>query len=167
MQSFRDHAYNNYILYRMGHVLIVVALFIYLEQVLKRFPALFLKIGTETLTIYAVHFVVLYGSWFGIGLVRYWRGSLDPQTAAIGALLFVSSFALLIARIERVRRLPQQISQAINQGWQSEITATVRYQLRRAAVLGRRRILRWKQEIRSREIAGRAQRIYNADNPAK
>lgn len=95
---------NQYIFWRLGHVFIVLAVFIFLEQVLRKgFHALFLKIGSETLTIYGGHYVVLYGTWFGVGLSQLWYRQLNPTEVVFGALLFEASFILLIAHIEVVR----------------------------------------------------------------
>lgn len=95
---------NQYIFWRFGHVLIVLSVFIFLEQILRKgFHPLFLKIGSETLTIYGGHYVVLYGTWLGIGLSQLWYRQLDPVQVVVGALLFEAVFILLIANIEQVR----------------------------------------------------------------
>ncbi len=99
---FRQVAYNNYLLIRLGHVFIVISVFMWLELIFKQFPRLLLKIGGETLTVYAVHFVVLYGTWFGIGVSTFWKYSLSPWTVAIGAALFVAAHVLLVAKLEEV-----------------------------------------------------------------
>lgn len=59
----------------------------------------FLKIGQNTLPIYIVHMVVLYGSIFGIGLDT-WKHSLDPWTAAIGAIAFCALFGVMAQFVE-------------------------------------------------------------------
>jgi uncharacterized membrane protein len=95
---------NQYIFWRFGHVLIVLSVFIFLEQVLRKgFHSLFLKIGSETLTIYSGHYVVLYGTWFGIGFSQLWYRQLNPMEVVVGAFLFEAAFILLIAHIDVVR----------------------------------------------------------------
>jgi len=105
---FKQMAYNNYLLFRLGHVFIVVAIFIWLEVLFKRFHPLLLKIGSETLTIYAVHFVLLYGTWLGLGIATFLKYSLSPWAVALGAAAFVAFFIGLIARIEQVRAWVQR-----------------------------------------------------------
>jgi len=95
---------NNYLFWRLGHVLVVMGVFMWGIARLARVPALLTKIGGETLTIYGVHYVVLYGTWLGVGLsslIGY--RSLTPVPTIIGALLFVLAHVLLIAYIEEVR----------------------------------------------------------------
>lgn len=102
-ENFRAIAYNNHLFHRLGHVLIAVALVVWITRWWKNMPALVTKIGSETLTIYSVHYVILYGTWFGIGVKTFFRDALNPVQAVIGALLFVTSFIILIAYIEPIR----------------------------------------------------------------
>ena len=57
---------------------------------------LFLKVGQNTLTIYIIHMMVLYGSMIGIGINDFYRKALGPWEVAIGASLFLLSFVILI-----------------------------------------------------------------------
>lgn len=50
---------------------------------------LFLRIGQNTLSIYVIHFVILYGSFTGLGLHRFLHHDLSPAIAIPGALLFM------------------------------------------------------------------------------
>ena len=60
--------------------------------------ATFLKIGQNTLSIYVIHFIILYGSFTGLGLYQFLKKSLSPTTATLGAIAFMivcSALALL------------------------------------------------------------------------
>ncbi|MEL7220956.1 MAG: heparan-alpha-glucosaminide N-acetyltransferase domain-containing protein [Bacteroidota bacterium] len=97
---------NNYLFWRLGHVMVIIALFMWFIPRIGKIPALISKIGGETLTIYGVHYVVLYGTWLGFGLsslIGY--RSMAPIPVAIGAVLFVISHVVLIANIEKVRQV--------------------------------------------------------------
>ncbi len=97
---------KQYLFWRFGHVLVVLSLFVFFEQILKKgFHPLFLKIGSETLTVYGGHYVILYGTWFGIGLSQLWKRSLTPEQTLLGVALFELFFILLIAHIEKVRQV--------------------------------------------------------------
>lgn len=100
---FRNVAYNNYLFIRLGQVWLCFALFMWVVPRVKNIPALLPKVGSETLTIYCVHYVILYSTWFGIGISRYWQGGLDGPTAAAGALLFVLAHVFMIQWIEPIR----------------------------------------------------------------
>ena len=83
---FRDAAYNNYLFTKLGYVLIYFAFFYLLEKYLK-YP-LILKIGKNTLPIYIIHFIILYGSFFRFGLKNFGR-ILSPIEAVFSVLLFL------------------------------------------------------------------------------
>ena len=95
---------NNYLFWRLGHVLITVSIFMWVIPRIGKIPKLASKIGSETLTIYAVHYIVLYGTWLGLGLRQIigYR-TLGPIACMVGAILFVISFIVLIAYIEPIR----------------------------------------------------------------
>lgn len=85
---FKDVAYYNYLFTRLGNVLILFALFYAAENYIKK--PLILKIGQKTLSIYVIHFIIIYGSFTGLGLHQIIGKTLIPWQAIIGALLFLS-----------------------------------------------------------------------------
>lgn len=86
---------NNYLFIRLGDVFIVFAVFMLLRHLLT--GKTILKIGQNTLSIYVIHFIFLYGSFTGLGLYRYFHHSLTPAVVIPGAILFmlVSSYTAL------------------------------------------------------------------------
>jgi len=76
----------NYLFTKLGYVLLYFAFFYSLEKKLKH--SLILNIGKNTLAIYVIHFILLYGSFFGIGFKIIGR-NLSPIEVGIGALLFL------------------------------------------------------------------------------
>lgn len=77
----------NYLFSRLGDVLVLFGIFYTFEQYLKQ--SLVTKIGEKTLSIYTFHFIIIYGSYTGVGLKHFFYKSLDPYEAVIGALLFI------------------------------------------------------------------------------
>lgn len=84
----KDVAYYNYLFTRLGNVLILFSLFYVAERYIKQ--PLILKIGQKTLSIYVIHFIIIYGSFTGIGLHQLIGKSLLPWQAIIGAIIFLS-----------------------------------------------------------------------------
>ena len=84
---FSAIALNNYLFIRLGDVMLVFSVFILLRSLMNQ--PLFLRIGQNTLSIYVIHFIILYGSFTGMGLYRFLHHSLAPATAIPGALLFM------------------------------------------------------------------------------
>ncbi|MDT7830475.1 heparan-alpha-glucosaminide N-acetyltransferase domain-containing protein [Pricia sp. S334] len=95
IQLFADVYANNYLFIRLGDVLLVFAAFMLLRSLLKNRTVL--RIGQSTLSIYVVHFIILYGSFTGVGLYRFFHHALSPIVAIGGALTFIliSTFTAL------------------------------------------------------------------------
>ncbi|AGC76059.1 uncharacterized protein DUF1624 [Nonlabens dokdonensis] len=107
-QLLKDVAYYNYLFTRLGNVLILLGLFYLLERYIKQ--SLILKIGQKTLSIYVIHFVIIYGSLTGIGLHQVIGKTLNPYQAIIGALLFVTTVcALSLYRVKTNQFVYKQI----------------------------------------------------------
>ncbi len=96
---FEQIASNNYLFIRLGNVFIVFAVFMTLRGLLNR--EVFLKIGQNTLAIYVIHFMVLYGSLLGIGLYSFLHHSLSPYAAIPGALAFMAVSTVLALWYDR------------------------------------------------------------------
>ena len=78
---------NNYLFIRLGDVLVVFAVFMLMRFWLT--GRTILKIGQNTLSIYVIHFIFLYGSFTGLGLYRFFHHSLSPAVVIPGAVLFM------------------------------------------------------------------------------
>ena len=83
---WKDAANYNYLFSKLGYVLLYFAFFYSLERYLKH--PLILRIGKKTLSLYVIHFIILYGSFFDIGLKNIGK-TLTPITVVIGAFLFI------------------------------------------------------------------------------
>ncbi len=86
----------NYLFTRMGDVLIIFALFAIFR---KRFEKkLVVDLGSKTLSIYIIHFIILYGSLTGIGLSKFFYNSLSPLAAFLGALTFIIVVCVIVVQ---------------------------------------------------------------------
>ena len=97
----KDVAYNNFLFIRLGNVFVLLALFILLEPLLKN--RLWQQIGSNTLSIYILHYFVLYGSLSGLGLYKFLKKSLAPTEAIGGAILFMLVITLLVLTYRKIR----------------------------------------------------------------
>ncbi len=84
---FTKSANYNYLFSRLGNVLVLFGIFYAFESLLKQ--AIITKIGQKTLSIYVIHFMIIYGSFTGISLKHFFYKSLTPTQAIIGAILFI------------------------------------------------------------------------------
>ena len=87
VQLFLDAASYNYLFTRLGNVFIYFAFFYGFEKYLKQ--PLFLKIGQKTLSIYVIHFIIIYGSFTDFGLKLIGK-NLTPTQAIFGAITFIT-----------------------------------------------------------------------------
>ncbi|OAD44548.1 hypothetical protein LPB303_12930 [Polaribacter atrinae] len=92
-QLLMDSASYNYLFTRFGNVLLIFAFFYTFEKYLK--IPLLLKVGQKTLSIYVIHFIIIYGSFTGCGLKNILGKNLTPTEAIFGAILFLIIVCLL------------------------------------------------------------------------
>ncbi len=96
---FRAIADNNYLFIRLGDVFVVFAMFMLFRRMMVN--ATLLKIGQSTLSIYIIHFIILYGSFTGLGLYRIFHHGLNPTAAISGALIFMFICSYTALRYEK------------------------------------------------------------------
>ncbi|MBD0831880.1 heparan-alpha-glucosaminide N-acetyltransferase domain-containing protein [Aestuariibaculum sediminum] len=93
IELLKRSADYNYLFTRLGNVLILFGLFYSFERFLKQ--SIIAKIGEKTLSMYVIHFIILYGSFTGYGLKRWFSKSLEPSEAIIGAVIFIIVVCLI------------------------------------------------------------------------
>lgn len=116
IQLFTDIFYNNYLFIRLGDVCIAFAVFMLVRQWLTNNTLL--RIGQSTLSIYIIHFIILYGSFTGLGLYQYLHHSLTPTVVIAGAVIFmiVCSFTVLVYEKHKAK-IKGTIRRAFQFGW--------------------------------------------------
>ncbi len=84
---------NNYLFIRLGDVFVVFAVFMIIRKILTH--KTLLSIGSSTLSIYVIHFIILYGSFTGLGLYKFFHHELNPWMAISGAAAFMIACTFL------------------------------------------------------------------------
>ena len=88
----------------LGMVLIILSILIAIEKFIGEIkPNLFLKIGQNTLTIYILHMVVLYGSITGFGINRVIHKNLTPWQILPATICFILFFVILIYYLDEIK----------------------------------------------------------------
>lgn len=98
--------YLDWIFIKLGMVIMILGGLIVIDHRFGHLisdKSLFLKVGQNTLTIYVVHMMILYGSLTGIGLNDYFHKNLGPWEVTFGAISFIAFFVILIKYIDRIR----------------------------------------------------------------
>lgn len=87
---------NAWLYGRLGQVLISLGILILIEKYLHFEDNLFLKVGQNTLQVYIVHVIILYGGIFGVGINEYWGDRLSGWQSIVGAIVFILSFIYMV-----------------------------------------------------------------------
>ncbi|WP_452603421.1 heparan-alpha-glucosaminide N-acetyltransferase domain-containing protein [Pontimicrobium sp. MEBiC06410] len=93
IELLKSSASYNYLFTRLGNVLIIFGIFYCLERFSKK--SIIIKIGEKTLSIYTIHFAIIFGALTGYGLKHFFYKALTPYQAIVGALLFVIIVCLI------------------------------------------------------------------------
>tara|TARA_R110002020_G_scaffold21009_8_gene71452 strand:+ start:14496 stop:15692 length:1197 start_codon:yes stop_codon:yes gene_type:complete len=96
---FADLYLNNFLLHRLGDVFVVFGLFMLMRRFMTNKTVL--SIGSSTLSIYVVHYMILYGSLTGLGLYAFLHHSLPPSIIVPGAIAFMIACTYGALRYER------------------------------------------------------------------
>ena len=97
IELFERSANYNYLFLRLGNVMLYFTFFYMLERFMKQ--SIVTRIGEKTLNIYIVHFIIIYGSFTGIGLKHFYYKSLEPWEAFFGAIAFMIVVCLIVFHI--------------------------------------------------------------------
>ena len=98
--------YMDWIFIKLGMVIMILGGLIVVDHTFGNRisdKSLFLKVGQNTLTIYVIHMMILYGSLIGIGINDFFHKSLGPWEVTLGAVLFITFFVVLIKYIDQIR----------------------------------------------------------------
>ena len=115
----------NYLFSRLGDVFVVFTIFVYCRNYLNH--SLFIKIGRVTLSIYIVHHIILYGSWFHTGLYRWFHHSLSYTEAFWGAIGFIAVVCYLVLQYrDLVNSKTNALIEFVNRQWRIMRVAYVR-----------------------------------------
>lgn len=81
-----------YRIYQLAPISLLMLLLLWLESRFEIKRSFLATVGRNTLVIYFLHAIVLYGAIIGIGLKTYIKSSLSINEAILGALLFIAAF---------------------------------------------------------------------------
>lgn len=88
-----DYSASAAIFDRFTQIGLLLALLMYLDRKVQLGQSLFIRMGQNTLVIYVLHIILLYGAFLGIGITTFYKHNLGGWPSVIGALLFVAFFA--------------------------------------------------------------------------
>ena len=93
----------NIIFLRMGFVLVLTAVVSYISLSVERIPQLIILVGRNTLLIYVVHLIILYGSIWTPGLKLLWGESFSGWQSFIAALIMITLMTYMVIVIHKLK----------------------------------------------------------------
>jgi len=99
----------NTILFRVGFVLLLNALVSYISLKVERIPQLIILVGRNTLLIYVVHLIILYGSSWNPGINMIWGSRLDGWLSAVFALVMITVMTFMVIIIHKFKIKDKQL----------------------------------------------------------
>jgi len=108
LQSLQIHILNpqtdpNTIFFRMGFVLLLTAAVSYVSLRVNKIPQIIILAGRNTLLIYVVHLVILYGSTWSPGLNLIWQYSFSGWQSFFAALLMIIIMTAMVLVIHKFK----------------------------------------------------------------
>jgi uncharacterized membrane protein len=103
IQIIDPQAEPNTILFRMGFVLLLTAVVSYISIRVNKIPQLIILAGRNTLLIYVVHLVILYGSAWSPGLDILWGYSFSGWQAFGAALIMITLMTFMVMGIHKMK----------------------------------------------------------------
>lgn len=93
----------NTIFFRMGFVFILTALVSYISLRVNHIPQLIILAGRNTLLIYVVHLIILYGSAWSPGINLLWGYSFSGWQSFIAAIVMILMMTLMVLIIHKFK----------------------------------------------------------------
>ncbi|MCX6170566.1 MAG: heparan-alpha-glucosaminide N-acetyltransferase domain-containing protein [Ignavibacteriales bacterium] len=91
------------IFYRLGFILILNSIMSYIALSLKTIPEIIQQVGKNTLLIYVVHIVVLYGSAWIPGFAMFYPKTLNIPLSILAAILLIVTMFGMISLLELLK----------------------------------------------------------------
>jgi len=103
IESINPQVTPNTIFFRMGFVLLLTAVVSYISLRVERIPQLIILVGRNTLLIYVVHLIILYGSIWTPGLNLLWGNSLSGWQSFGAAVIMIALMILMVMLIHKFK----------------------------------------------------------------
>lgn len=91
------------IIFRVGFVLMLNALVSFIALKVEQIPKFLITVGRNTLLIYVVHLLILYGSAWNPGINKLWAYSFNGWEAFIAAIIMLTLMTLMVFYLHRFK----------------------------------------------------------------
>jgi len=101
--AYDSQASPGLILFRVGFVLLLNAAVSYIALRAERIPGFLITVGRNTLLIYVVHLLILYGSAWNPGINKLWTKSFNGWEAFGAAVIMLSLMTLMVFYLHKLK----------------------------------------------------------------
>ena len=103
IQIYNPQSAPTTIFLRIGFVLLLTAIVSFISLRVNRIPHLLILIGRNTLLIYFIHLVILYGSTWTPGLTLLWGQSFSGWLSFGAAVLMLTLMTFMVLGIHKLK----------------------------------------------------------------
>lgn len=89
--------------FRLGFVMLLNALVSFISISVETIPRIIILVGRNTLLIYVIHLMILYGSAWNVGLNHFWGKSLYASQTIVIAVAMVVTMTTMVWLINKLR----------------------------------------------------------------
>lgn len=105
-----DSSYNlDTIFFRLGFVLVLNSIVSFISQKIESIPKIIITVGRNTLIIYVVHLIILYGSAWNPGLSVIFASKLDVATTIFIAISMITLMVLMVYVFNKLKFRNKQL----------------------------------------------------------
>lgn len=107
---YEDSSYSlEVITFRIGFVLLLNSVVSYISQKIESIPRIIILIGRNTLLIYVVHLMILYGSAWNPGIILLFGSSLNVSYTIFSALTMITLMTLMVVSLNKLKFRNKQL----------------------------------------------------------
>jgi uncharacterized membrane protein len=108
--NIRFDSYNyETIAFRLGFVLTLTGIVSLISQSIQSIPHIIILVGRNTLLIYLVHLIILYGSVINPGLKILWGNKLNPEFTILIAIIMIILMLLMVVILNKLKIRNKQL----------------------------------------------------------
>lgn len=105
-----DSSYNlDTIFFRLGFVLVLNSIVSFISQKIESIPKIIITVGRNTLIIYVVHLIILYGSAWNPGLSVIFASKLDVAPTIFIAISMITLMVLMVYVFNKLKFRNKQL----------------------------------------------------------
>jgi uncharacterized membrane protein len=91
------------IFYRLGFIILLNSLMSFISIKLKNIPDIIKLVGKNTLLIYVLHVIILYGSAWIPGFGMFWPKTLGIPLSILAAVLLIAVMFIIVSIFEKIK----------------------------------------------------------------